>query len=83
MFISVLSEKYLCSSIYTQFQTALNCMVVLLVRCQGLHFSVVVTEGRPDDTGIRMAKSLDDMGCPVTLVLDSGVAHVMERCGPA
>lgn len=46
---------------------------------QGSHFSVVVAEGRPDGTGITMAKALDEMGIPVTLVLDSGVAYVMER----
>jgi hypothetical protein len=47
---------------------------------QGSHFSVIVTEGRPDNTGLTMAKALTDMGVPVTLVLDSGVAYAMERC---
>lgn len=46
---------------------------------QGLNFSVVVTEGRPDGTGQTMARALDEMGVPVTLVLDCGVAYVLER----
>jgi translation initiation factor eIF-2B subunit alpha len=46
---------------------------------QGSNFNVIVTEGRPDGTGIKMARSLDEVGVSTTLVLDSGVAHVMER----
>jgi translation initiation factor eIF-2B subunit alpha len=46
---------------------------------QGTQFSVMVTEGRPDNTGITMAKALTEMGVPVTLVLDSGVAYAMGR----
>lgn len=43
----------------------------------GAHFSAVVTEGRPDGTGQRMAKALDELGVPVTLVLDAGAAYAM------
>ncbi|GBF99985.1 translation initiation factor eIF-2B subunit alpha [Raphidocelis subcapitata] len=46
---------------------------------QGINFSVVVTEGRPDGTGQSMARALDGLGVPVTLVLDSGVAYALER----
>mmetsp|Transcript_6725 Transcript_6725/g.18001 ORF Transcript_6725/g.18001 Transcript_6725/m.18001 type:complete len:340 (+) Transcript_6725:108-1127(+) len=46
---------------------------------QGTHFNVVVTEGRPDGTGLQMAKALDEAGIPATLVLDSGVAYMLER----
>jgi hypothetical protein len=46
---------------------------------QGTHFTVIVTEGRPDGTGQRMAKALDEMGIPTTLVLDSGVAYALDR----
>ncbi|KAI8463744.1 MAG: eukaryotic initiation factor [Monoraphidium minutum] len=46
---------------------------------QGLNFSVVVTEGRPDGTGQSMARALAELGVPVTLVLDSGVAYALER----
>ncbi|GLC44470.1 hypothetical protein PLESTF_000556900 [Pleodorina starrii] len=45
----------------------------------GLQFSVIVTEGRPDGTGIIMAKKLDTENIPVTLVLDSCVAYIMDR----
>lgn len=40
----------------------------------------MVTEGRPDDTGVAMAKALDELGIPVTLILDSAVAYSLERC---
>lgn len=36
---------------------------------------------QPDDTGLSMARALDEMGVPVTMVLDSGAARIMERCG--
>ncbi len=55
------------------------CRCCATTRVQGTHFSVVVTEGRPDATGLRMAKALSDIGIPVTLVHDSGVAWVLER----
>ena len=45
----------------------------------GRQFSVIVTEGRPDETGITMARSLEDLKVPATVVLDSGVGYVMER----
>ncbi|PNW72518.1 hypothetical protein CHLRE_16g687518v5 [Chlamydomonas reinhardtii] len=45
----------------------------------GMQFSVIVTEGRPDGTGITMAKKLDAENIPVTLVLDSCVAYIMDR----
>lgn len=41
---------------------------------------MVVTEGRPDSTGLKMARALDELGIPTTLVLDSGVAYALERC---
>jgi translation initiation factor eIF-2B subunit alpha len=40
---------------------------------------VIVTEGRPDSTGINMARQLEKLGVPVTMVLDTGVAYIMER----
>ena len=45
----------------------------------GRQFSVIVTEGRPDETGLTMARALEDLKIPVTVVLDSGVGYVMER----
>ena len=45
----------------------------------GTQFSVVVTEGRPDGTGLLVARTLEEQGIPVTLVLDSAVAYIMER----
>ena len=47
---------------------------------QGVRFSVIVTEGRPDETGLSMARALDELHVPVTLVLDSGAAYILERC---
>jgi translation initiation factor 2B subunit (eIF-2B alpha/beta/delta family) len=46
---------------------------------QDINFSVIVTEGRPDGTGQTMARALDALKLPVTLVLDSGVAYALER----
>ena len=46
---------------------------------QGIQFSVVVTEGRPDETGLTMARALDDMGVPVDIILDSAIAYALER----
>ena len=45
---------------------------------QGAQFTVVVTEGRPDETGLTMARALDELHIPVTAVLDSGVAYALE-----
>ena len=55
----------------------LCCAVLCFV--QDINFSVIVTEGRPDGTGETMARQLDALGVPVTLVLDSGVAYALER----
>ena len=45
---------------------------------QGIQFSVVLTEGRPDETGLTMARALDDMHVPVIAILDSAVAYALE-----
>lgn len=44
----------------------------------GVQFSVVVTEGRPDSTGLTMANALSKMKVPCTIVLDSAVAFALE-----
>ena len=46
---------------------------------RGTHFSVIVTEGRPDFAGHRAAKELVAAGIPVTIILDAAVAHHMEK----
>ena len=40
---------------------------------------MIVTEGRPDETGFTMARVLDELKIPVTVILDSGVGYAMER----
>lgn len=45
----------------------------------GTRFSVIVTEGRPDETGLAMARALSESRTPVTVILDAGVGYVMER----
>jgi hypothetical protein len=63
-------------------QQVLCCVFLFFLRCgclQDINFSVVVTEGRPDGTGQTMARALDALGVPVTLVLDCGVAYALER----
>ena len=63
-------------SAYSQ-QRAVDMLPVCL--SQGSKFSVIVTEGRPDSTGISMARLLEKAGVPVTIVLDSAAAYVMDR----
>ena len=46
---------------------------------QGKQFNVIVTEGRPDETGLTMARVLEELRLPTTVVLDSGVGYIMER----
>mmetsp|Transcript_17165 Transcript_17165/g.20663 ORF Transcript_17165/g.20663 Transcript_17165/m.20663 type:complete len:394 (-) Transcript_17165:65-1246(-) len=46
---------------------------------EGKHFSVIITEGRPDNAGCRMAKVLQSKGVPCSIVLDSSAAYVMDR----
>lgn len=38
---------------------------------------------QPDETGLSMARALDALGVPVTMVLDSGAAYIMDRCAHA
>jgi translation initiation factor eIF-2B subunit alpha len=45
----------------------------------GKQFSVIVTEGRPDETGLTMARVLDEMRVPTTVILDCAAGYVMER----
>lgn len=45
---------------------------------QGVHLSMVVTEGRPDGTGLTMANALSKMEVPCTIVLYSAGAFALE-----
>jgi len=42
-------------------------------------FSVIVTESRPDASGYKTAQKLQQEGVPVTVIIDSAVAHVMGQ----
>lgn len=57
-------------------------VVMLLKRAAatGMHFNVYCTEGRPDSTGITAARVLKDLSIPVTVILDSAAAFILERC---
>lgn len=46
---------------------------------QTKNFSVVVTEGRPECSGYLTARKLMEKNIPVTIILDSAVAAVMEK----
>lgn len=46
---------------------------------KGKHFSLVVTEGRPDCDGYRVIDELSALGIPCTLIVDAAVAYAMER----
>eukprot|EP00898_Chlorokybus_atmophyticus_P000809 jgi/Chlat1/1729/Chrsp13S02162 len=58
-----------------------RCVLAMLLRAanHGTHFSVICTEGRPDNAGIRSALFLGNAGIPVTLILDSAVAFIMDK----
>jgi len=51
--------------------------VLLREANQGIRFRVIVTEARPDQSGYKAAKKLSDAKIPVTLIMDSAVAHIM------
>ena len=40
---------------------------------------MIATEGRPNETGMQLAKVLAPHRIPITIVLDSGVAYMMDR----
>ncbi|KAH7296729.1 hypothetical protein KP509_26G036500 [Ceratopteris richardii] len=52
--------------------------ILKLAAANKKHFSVVCTEGRPDSTGLQMAKEMVAIGVPITLIIDSAVAYTME-----
>mmetsp|Transcript_2448 Transcript_2448/g.3444 ORF Transcript_2448/g.3444 Transcript_2448/m.3444 type:complete len:407 (-) Transcript_2448:82-1302(-) len=43
------------------------------------NFEILVLEGRPDASGAKAAALFHEAGIPTTVVLDSAMAHVMER----
>jgi translation initiation factor eIF-2B subunit alpha len=56
-------------------------VVLALLRraaARGAQFSVLVTEGRPDGTGLIMARALAELGVPVVAILDCGAAAALE-----
>ncbi|CAM9285044.1 unnamed protein product [Discosporangium mesarthrocarpum] len=56
-----------------------RCAVSLLLKAaETKHFSVLVSEGRPDGAGYQMAALLTRAGVPVTVILDSAMGYYME-----
>eukprot|EP01083_Nonionella_stella_P007440 21514_1 len=67
------------STVFTHgFSRVVNDLLAHAARA-GKQFSVVVCEGRGEDSGSRTCKYLTKLGIPVTLVLDSGVASIMDE----
>uniref|UniRef100_A0A0D6QZX2 Translation initiation factor eIF2B subunit alpha n=1 Tax=Araucaria cunninghamii TaxID=56994 RepID=A0A0D6QZX2_ARACU len=54
-------------------------MLLKMASSNGKNFSVFCTEGRPDNTGIKMTKELVAVGVPVKLIIDCAVAYTMEK----
>ncbi len=55
-------------------------MAVLLQAVnQGKRFSVIVTEARPDEIGYLTARRLQEANVPVTMIMDSAVAYIMDQ----
>jgi len=51
----------------------------LYAAAKGYHFSVIVTEGRPDCAGYSTCEKLSAAGIPTTLILDSAIGYTMEK----
>ncbi|KAG0616697.1 hypothetical protein M758_5G135200 [Ceratodon purpureus] len=66
------------STILTHGYSRVVLALLKMAAAEGKDFNVICTEGRPDNTGAEMAKELVPAGIPVTLILDSGVAYMME-----
>jgi len=57
-------------------------IVYMLIRSaveSGFKITLYVTEARPDNSGEKMKKKLDDLNVPVKLVLDSSVGSIMAK----
>ncbi|CAK4639839.1 hypothetical protein LEN26_020765 [Aphanomyces euteiches] len=52
---------------------------LLLQAAQTKHFSVVVTEGRPNGAGYKTAELLSNAGIPTTVIVDAAMGYYMER----
>ena len=53
---------------------------LIYARKHGAHFRVLVTEGRPGEAAVRVAKELVPAGIETTIILDSAAAYHMDRC---
>ena len=49
-------------------------------RRHGVHFRVLVTEGRPHEAAVQVAKELVPAGIDTTIILDSAAAYHMDQC---
>ncbi|DBA05324.1 TPA: hypothetical protein N0F65_007486 [Lagenidium giganteum] len=56
-------------------------VVIALLReaAKTKHFSVFVTEGRRNRSGMQTAEKLAEVGIPTTIILDSAVGYYMEQ----
>jgi translation initiation factor eIF-2B subunit alpha len=53
---------------------------LLIQAAKDTHFEIIILEGRPDASGAKAAAHVyAKAGIPTTVVLDSAMAHVMER----
>jgi translation initiation factor eIF-2B subunit alpha len=53
---------------------------LLIQAAKDTHFEIIILEGRPDASGAKSAASCyAKAGIPTTVILDSAMAHVMER----
>lgn len=46
---------------------------------QGVHFTVIVTEGRVAEAGLEWARKLAPLRVPVSVILDSAAAFHLDR----
>mmetsp|Transcript_12280 Transcript_12280/g.31289 ORF Transcript_12280/g.31289 Transcript_12280/m.31289 type:complete len:334 (+) Transcript_12280:78-1079(+) len=53
--------------------------VLRLAASKGRNFEVVVTEGRPDCSGYKLAQKLTECNIPAKIIMDTAIGFVMER----
>ncbi|MCO5554880.1 hypothetical protein L7F22_008417 [Adiantum nelumboides] len=78
--IAMLGQEFIRdgSTILTHGFSRVVLAILKLAAANRKHFSVICTEGRPDSTGVEMAKEMVTIGVPVTLIIDSAVAYTMQ-----
>ncbi|KAL6073924.1 Translation initiation factor eIF-2B subunit alpha [Balamuthia mandrillaris] len=79
--IGALADRFMHDGLVVLTHGFSRVVLAVLLRAQSFHkhFTVVVSESRPDAVGTLTARRLQEAGIPVTLTTDNAVAHIMHR----